>query len=202
MRHFSSRTRIIILAAAISTSLAIYFSLSIYILPKMYLSMSRLKPVPILTNVKISSLEVRVGKSFNISLIGSNQGNSADFQVISVGFPNLTLTDGFVQVKESDFNQRPVIVKKGDELESANLENKTPIKSNYPLIEAYNRPWNSHEIHHILMQVKASTVGRFVIFVKIVALPYANELSRYPREGIKDQQGEFVNVYSINVIDV
>jgi hypothetical protein len=32
-------------------------------------------------------------------------------------------------------------------------------------------------------------------------LPYANESSRYPHEGIKDQQGEFVNVYSINVID-
>ena len=28
-----------------------------------------------------------------------------------------------------------------------------------------------------------------------------NELSHYPREGIKDQQGEFVNVYSINVFD-
>lgn len=163
--------------------------------------MSRLKPIPILTKVKISALEVPVGKSFNLSLIGSNQGNSADLQIISVAFPNLTRTDGFVQVKESDFNQRPVVVKKGDELESSYLENKKPIKSNYPLIEAYNRPWHSHEIHHILLQVKPYTVGRFVIFLKTFALPYASELSRYPREGIKDQQGEFVNVYSINVID-
>ena len=61
--------------------------------------MSRLNPVPILTNVKISALEVPVGKSFNISLFGSNEGNSADLQIISVAFPNLTHIDGFVQNK-------------------------------------------------------------------------------------------------------
>ena len=99
IKHSSRCTRIIILAAAIATSLAIYFSLSIYILPKIYLSMSRLNPVPILTNVKISALEVPVGKSFNISLFGSNEGNSADLQIISVAFPNLTHIDGFVQNK-------------------------------------------------------------------------------------------------------
>jgi hypothetical protein len=201
IKHFGRCTRIIILATGITTSLVIYFSLSIYILPKIYLSMSRLNPVPILTNVKISALEVPVGKSFDISLIGSNEGNSADLQIISVAFPNLTRIDGFVQVKESDFNQRPVIVKKGDELGSAFLENKASIRSNYPLLEAYNRPWHLHDIHHILIQVKPYIVGRFVIFVKIIVLPYTNESSRYPHEGIKDQQGEFVNVYSINVID-
>jgi hypothetical protein len=201
VRRLSGRAGIIVLIGAIATSLTIYFSLSIYILPKIYLSMSRLIPVPIITNVNISKLQVPLGRPFNITLIGSNQGNSADVQIISVAFPNLTRPNDFVQVKESDFNQRPVIVKKGDELSSGYLENKIPLKSKYTLIEAYNRPWHSHDIHHLLMQVKTHTLGRFVIFVKTVALPYTNELSHYPREGIKDQQGEFVNVYSISVID-
>ena len=163
--------------------------------------MSTLKPVPILTNVNISKLQVPVGTPFNISFIGSNQGNSADVQIISVAFPNLTRPNDFVQVKESDFNQRPLIFKKGDELSSGYSQNKIPLKSKYHLIEAYNRPWHSHDKHHLLVQVKPYTVGRFVIFVKTIALPYTNELSHYPREGIKDQQGEFVNVYSINVSD-
>jgi hypothetical protein len=200
-RSFGGRAEIIVLIGAIATSLAIYFSLSIYIFPKIYLSMSTLKPVPILTNVNISKLQVPVGTPFNISFIGSNQGNSADVQIISVAFPNLTRTNDFVQVKESDFNQRPLIFKKGDELSSGYSQNKIPLKSKYHLIEAYNRPWHSHDIHHLLVQVKPYTVGRFVIFVKTIALPYTNELSHYPRGGIKDQQGEFVNVYSINVSD-
>jgi hypothetical protein len=201
IRRFSGRTGITVLIGAIATSLTIYFSLSIYILPKIYLSMSRLKPVPIITSVNISKLQVPFGRQFNITLIGSNLGNSADVQIISVAFPNFTRPNDFVQVKESDFNQRPVIVKKGDELSSGYLENKIPLKSKYILIEAYNRPWHPHDIHHLLMQVKPHTVGRFVIFVKTIALPYTNEFSHYPREGIKDQQGEFVNVYSIIVTD-
>ena len=80
--------------------------------------MSRLKPVPIITSVNISKLQVPLGRPFNITLIGSNLGNSADVQIISVAFPNFTRPNDFVQVKESDFNQRPVIVKKGDELYS------------------------------------------------------------------------------------
>jgi hypothetical protein len=201
LSYFSGRTGNIILVGAIATSLAIYFSLSIHILPRIYLSMSRSKPLPILNNVHISPLQVPVGNPFDISLIGSNQGNSADLQIISVAFPNLTSTDGFAQVKESDFNQRPIIVKKGDELGSGYLDNEIPIRSKYPLIEAYNRPWHSHDTHHIVIQVRPYTIGRFVIFVKTFTLPYSNQLSHYPREGTKDQQGEFVNVYSINVTD-
>ena len=113
-----------------------------------------------------------------------------------MAFPNLTRPNDFVQVKDDE----TLIFKKGDEL-SSGMQNKIPLKSKYHLIEAYNRPWHSHDIHHLLVQVKPYTVGRFVIFVKTIALPYTNELSHYPREGIKDQQGEFVNVYSINVFD-
>ena len=118
IRRFSGRTGITVLIGAIATSLTVYFSLSIYILPKIYLSMSRLKPVPIITSVNISKLQVPLGRPFNITLIGSNLGNSADVQIISVAFPNFTRPNDFVQVKESDFNQRPVIVQKGDELYS------------------------------------------------------------------------------------
>ena len=50
-------------------------------------------------------------------------------------------------------------------------------------------------------EVKPNNVGRFVIFVKTIALPHTNELGHYPKNGIKDHQGEFVVVSSIEVVN-
>ena len=41
--------------------------------------------------------------------------------------------------------------------------------------------------------------GRFVVFVKSVALPHTSELAHYPQDGTLDPQKEFVEPYSVQV---
>ena len=48
---------------------------------------------------------------------------------------------------------------------------------------------------------KIYSVGRFVIFLKTIALPLINELDHYPRFGIKDYQGEFIDVSSVDIVN-
>jgi hypothetical protein len=48
---------------------------------------------------------------------------------------------------------------------------------------------------------KIYSVGRFVIFLKTIALSLINELDHYPRIGIKDYQGEFLAVSSLDVVN-
>ena len=75
------------------------------------------KAVPVITNVKISASEVSLGKSFNISVTSNNQGDTADIQIVSISFPNLTSIDNNdnVAIKNHNFLQKPEFVKTGDE---------------------------------------------------------------------------------------
>lgn len=53
----------------------------------------------------------------------------------------------------------------------------------------------------ISIEIKSNTFGRFVIFVKTITLSHTNELDHYPRLGIKDPQGEFIAVSSIEIVN-
>src|SRR4051812_21886155 len=121
MNFIRSRKSTILLGVLIAASLTIYFSFSLHFFPAFYISKPLLsKAVPVITNVKISASEVSLGKSFNISVTSNNQGDTADIQIVSISFPNLTSIDNNdnITIKNHNFLQKPEFVKTGDEIGS------------------------------------------------------------------------------------
>ena len=196
----SIRTRTFVLAAAISISLTIYFLLSIYILPNLYLTLPKIRPVPLISNVSVSPSIVHLGKTFYVGITGENVGENADIQIISIAFPNLTSSVGFVKIRQSDFTQKPIFIKMGDKVGSGYAGLGNLVYARYPSLESFSRPWYGHFIHHIQLEVKPDSVGRFVVFLKAIALPHLNDNAHYPQKGIKDYQNEFVAVFSVEVV--
>jgi hypothetical protein len=177
-----------------------YFFLSLYVLPYQYDTLPKVTPKPRIDNINISPPAIHLGNTFYITISTENTGDSADIEIMSVGFPNLTRTEGFVQIRESDFNQKPLFIKKAEKVgfDYQGTENLIPAK--YPSIEAFSRPWHAHVIHHIQLVVKPSSIGRFVILSKSIALPHLNQFAHFPLNGLRDYQNEFTKVDSIQVL--
>lgn len=194
-----NNTIVLIVIAAIS--LIIYYSFSILYIPQLYLSSSsEVKSQPVITEAKLSDSKVVLGESFDLTITTRNNGDTADMQVVSLSFPNLTSIDSIVKISDYNFTQKPVFIEIGDEVGSEYVGLDKVINSPYPSIEANSRPWHTGDYYQISIDVKPTSVGRFVIFVKTIALPQINELDHYPRFGIKDYQGEFVAVSSVDVL--
>ena len=193
-----NNTIVLIVIAAIS--LIIYYSLSILYIPQLYISSSsEVKSQPVITEAKLSDSKVVLGESFDLTITTSNNGDTSDMQVVSLSFPNLTSIDSIVKIYDYNFTQKPVFIEIGDEVGSEYVGLDKVINSPYPSIEANSRPWHTGDYYQISIDVKPTSIGRFVIFVKTIALPQINELDHYPRFGIKDYQGEFVAVSSVDV---
>jgi hypothetical protein len=194
-----NNTIVLIVIAAIS--LIIYYSLSILYIPQLYISSSsEVKSQPVITEAKLSDSKVVLGESFDLTITTSNNGDTSDMQVVSLSFPNLTSIDSIVKIYDYNFTQKPVFIEIGDEVGSEYVGLDKVINSPYPSIEANSRPWHTGDYYQISIDVKPTSIGRFVIFVKTIALPQINELDHYPRFGIKDYQGEFVAVSSVDVV--
>jgi hypothetical protein len=69
----------------------------------------------------------------------------------------------------------------------------------YASIEAFSRPWEAGNTYTADIEVIPKTEGRFVVFVKSVALPHTWDQAHYPQAGTLDQQKEFVEIYSVQV---
>ncbi|MFL6345188.1 MAG: hypothetical protein ACJ71A_07065, partial [Nitrososphaeraceae archaeon] len=110
---FDGRKRNLILFAVIILSLAIYFLVSIYILPNLYVRIPKPSPAPVISNTNISVPKIHLGKTFYFSVAAENVGDNADIQIISVAFPNLTRIHGNIYIRESDFTQKPLLVNIG-----------------------------------------------------------------------------------------
>jgi hypothetical protein len=193
-------TIVLIVLAAIS--LIIYYSLSILYIPQLYLSFSsEVKSQPVITGTKLSNSKVILGESFDLTITTRNNGDTADMQVVSLSFPNITSIDSIVKIPDYNFTQKPVFIEVGDEVGSEYYGFDKVIKAPYPSIEANSRPWHTGDYYQISIDVKPTSVGRFVIFLKTIALPHINELDHYPRFGIKDYQGEFIAVSSVDVVN-
>jgi len=191
----------IVLIVIATISLIIYYTLSILYIPQLYFSSSsEVKSQPVITEAKLSDSKVVLGESFDLTITTSNNGDTADMQVVSLSFPNITSIDSIVKISDYNFTQKPVFIKIGDEVGSEYVGFDKVINSPYPSIEANSRPWHTGDYYQISIDVKPTNVGRFVIFVKTIALPQINELDHYPRFGIKDYQGEFVAVSSVDVV--
>ena len=117
IRRVNTNTIIIIVIAIIS--LIMYYSLSIFFIPQLYfLSSSEVKSQPIITTAKLSTSKVVVGESFDLTITAMNNGDTADMQVVSLSFPNITSINNIVKISKYNFTQKPVFIEIGDEVGS------------------------------------------------------------------------------------
>lgn len=172
--------------------------------PETYLlSLAPPRPAPEITSVSLSSPEIALGESFTIRVSAANQGEQADLQLVSMAFPNVTSTDGagVATVKSHTFKQAPIFVNPGDTLGAGYSGRERTVVAQYHAVEATSRPWPPGEAASIYLLVTPETEGRFMIFVKAVALPHSGDQAHYPQEGILlDHQGEYVTAYEVQVV--
>jgi hypothetical protein len=195
---YDALPRAIILAAAVAAALALYFSLALYVFPQSYQSIEQRRPAAAVTNVSLSVSEVELGQAFVISVTGTNSGEEADMQIVSIGFPNLTATNN-IEVIRHDFAQTPFLIIAGDDVGSE-YTGETLVEAQYASVEAYSRPWAGGSTYSIDLQVRPDAEGRFAIFVKSVAFPHSWDGAHWPQEGFVDYQKEFVQVHYVQVI--
>jgi hypothetical protein len=188
----------IILTGAVAVALVIYFTLSLYIFPQSYQSIEPRKPQAIVTDVSLSASDIALGQALTISVTGTNNGEDADMQFVSVGFPNLTTTDN-IKILKHDFDQTPILIAPGELLSSEYSDTDSSVLAQYTSIESFSRPWEAGKTYSADIEVIPKMEGRFVVFIKSVALPHSWELAHYPQDGTLDQQKEFVEIYSVQV---
>lgn len=188
----------IILTGAVAVALVVYFSLSLYIFPQSYQSIEPRKPQAIVTDVSLSASDIALGQALTITVTGTNNGEDADMQFVSVGFPNLTTTDN-IKILKHDFDQTPILIAPGELLSSEYSDTDSSVLAQYTSIESFSRPWEAGKTYSADIEVIPKMEGRFVVFIKSVALPHSWELAHYPQDGTLDQQKEFVEIYSVQV---
>jgi hypothetical protein len=190
--------RKLFLYCVISVSLIAYFSLTLFVLPPNFLEKPKLVPQPTF-DVTLEKLKINLGESFEIKVTSNNIGDSADIQIASIQFPNLTEINETVKITEYDFTQSPHYVLVGDPVGSEYTAGQKLVAAKYPSIEAYSRPINTGDQYHIGLQVMPDSVGTFIIHVKSVILPHYTDSAHYPQSGNLDYQGEYVEAYSVEV---
>ena len=176
----------------------LYFSLTVYIFPQLYKSIEPHKPEAAVTNVGISEAAITLGQAIVISVNGTNTGENADMQIVSIAFPNLTRTDN-IQVLAHNFAQTPILIDAGRDVGSGYAGTAVQVKAQYASVEAFSRPWAGGRFYTIDVQVKPNAEGTFAIFVKSVAFPHSWDGAHWPPEGIVDSQQEFVEVHYVEV---
>ena len=182
----------VILIGAVAVALVVYFSLSLYVFPQSYQSIEARRPQAIVTDVSLSATDIALGQALTISVTGTNNGEDADMQIVSVGFPNLTTTDN-IKILKHDFDQRPILIAPGELLSSEYSDtDSSSVLAQYASIEAFSRPWEAGKTYTADIEVIPKTEGRFVVFIKSVALPHTWEQAHAPQDGTLDQQREFV----------
>jgi hypothetical protein len=188
----------IILTAAVAVALVVYFSLSLYVFPQLYQPIEARRPQAIVTDVSLSAPDIALGQTLTISVTGTNNGEDADMQIVSVGFPNLTTTDN-IKILKHDFNQTPISIAPGELLGSEYSDTDSSVLAQYASIEAFSRPWEAGKTYTADIEVIPKTEGRFVVFIKSIAFPHTWDQAHYPQDGTLDQQKEFVETYSVQV---
>ena len=188
----------IILAGVVAAALLLYITLSLYVFPQMYQSIEPRRPEAVITNVSLSTPVIMLGQTFVVSVTGTNRGEEADMQIVSVGFPNLTRADNMV-VLEHNFTQTPILINTSDVIGSEYSGTQRPVHARYPSVEAFSRPWPGGNTYNIDLQVRPEAEGRFVVLVKSVAFPHSWDGAHWPKDGVIDYQKELVEPYYVQV---
>ncbi len=175
-----------------------YFVLNFAVFPQAYQNVPVVPPKPSMETT-LSTSQIHLGESFEISIFAINNGEEADLQTVTVEFPQNQNLDN-VKIISYDFLQSPKLFLPDKEIGTDYTGGQTTIKSKYPFIEAYNRPSKPNQSHSMILQVTPAETGIFTVYTKTVAMPHINDLSHFPRQGIVDHQNEFVLEHVVEVI--
>ena len=177
--------------------MAAYFALVLAVFPNTYQDTKIGMPQPSLeTSIP---QQVKLGDSFQISLVATNLGAEADMQSVTVEFPQNHNLDN-VKIISYDFLQSPKLFLKGKEIGSDYNGNQNLVKSQYSFIEAYNRPSRTGHSSSMTLEITPTEAGVFTVYTKTVAMPHVSEESHFPLQGPLDHQNEFVQEHKIMVI--
>ena len=179
-------------------SISLYFVLTLFILPDLFLSNTQPVSQPYF-DVSVSESELFLGESFRIEIESSNKGDYGDIHIVSVAFPDLIEINDIAKIVTYDFTQSPSYFSIGDEIGSKYSGGLETTLSKYPSIEAMSRPVQTGSEYNFHLVITPDKLGEFLIFVKSVNIPHTNDLSHYPNSGTLDHQDEFVSVFSVNV---
>ena len=197
---FSNCVKKFILCLFIGFFIAVYFLLILFIFPEYYLSKEILVSQPYFEAV-VSKSEISVGDSFDLMITSENKGDYGDIHILSVGFPNLTeINNDVIQITTYDFTQSLTYLSSGDMVSTGYSTGVNSTLSQYPSIEAINRPVFSNTQNHLAMSITPESSGPFLLYVKTINIPHIDMRSHYPQSGVLDQQDEYVSVFSVNVI--
>ena len=105
----------LIVIGIIVVSLAVYFTMTVFVLPEKFLEKEQFTPTPLL-EAEISNTQINLGESFRLSTISENTGDYGDIHIVSAGFPTLSYTEGIVRIVSYDFSNSPIYIEPGDEI--------------------------------------------------------------------------------------
>lgn len=183
---------------AVACVMGAYFALNFAIFPQTYQDVPVAAPQPSI-DVTLSTPQIRLGESFDLSITATNNGEEADLQTITVEFPQNQNLDN-IQIKSYDFLQSPKLFLPEQQIGTNYTGGQTMIQSKYPFIEAYNRPAKPGLTHSMTLQITPTVTGIFTIYSKTVAMPHINDLSHFPIGGTVDHQNEFVLEHIVMVV--
>lgn len=188
----------IILVGIIVVSLAVYFTMTVFVLPEKFLGKEQFTPMPFL-EAEISSEQIKLGESFRLSTTSENTGDYGDIHIVSVGFPTLIDTEEIVRIVSYDFSNSPIYIELGDEIGAKYSGGLKTVNAQYPQIEAMNRPVHPGKQFVMDLQITPDKPGPFTVYVKSIDIPHTSSKSHYPPDGTLDHQDEYVLVYTVNV---
>jgi hypothetical protein len=178
--------------------MAAYFALVMVVFPDAYEDTKVGMPEPSL-EVTLSTQQIKLGESFEMTLVANNMGEEADLQTVTVEFPQNQNLDN-VKIMSYDFLQSPKLFLQGSLVGSDYNGGQDLIHSKYPFIEAYNRPSKPGHSSTMTLQITPTESGSFTVYGKTVAMPHLSEISHFPTQGTLDHQNEFVQEYTIEVM--
>jgi len=178
--------------------IALYFILTLFVLPEQFLSTEQLVPQPYL-EIDLSDSDIVLGESFRLDIVSENRGDYGDIHIVSVAFPDLVKINEIVKIATYDFTQSSHYISIGDKIGSGYSGGVESTFSKYPSIEAMSRPVYPENKNHLGLIITPEKLGIFTIYVKSINIPHTSDLSHYPNSGFLDHQDEYVLVYSVNV---
>ncbi|MEO9310010.1 MAG: hypothetical protein ABI337_06910 [Nitrososphaera sp.] len=187
--------KIYLVAATVMTT---YFVLVIFVFPQTYQSVTVVHPRPTL-NITLSAQQITLGESFEAEITAYNNGDAADLQTVTIAFPQNSDLEN-VKVISYNFLQSPRMIQKGQEVSSEYSAGQKTILAKYPFIEAYSRPSKNGETFKMVLQITPKETGTFKLYAKTVAMPHVDNQSHFPTYGLQDQQNEFVQEHTVEVV--
>ncbi len=140
---------------------------------------------------------ITLGQKAIIMISGKNNGGNSPEAYFSVSFPDNPNNVRIVSSNAPNYN----IYKKG--MPEWGGYGEAQFKLEYPHAEGWAIPWPSGIEYSLTVEVIPEKIGTFYFFVKMTAkdsgLLMSKWLSDPSSSDIKDQQNEYIRVYSINV---